>query len=84
MVCSYWRTQIIKLDVPVLALTATTSPANRKKIMTSLCFKSDNGVILDNPDRENMNISVIPIPNKVDDEKLFHWIIKGIMKEKLG
>lgn len=72
------------LDVPVLALTATASPANRKKIMTSLCFKSNNVVILDNPDRENMNISVIPIPNNVDDEKLFHWMIKGIMKEELG
>lgn len=72
------------LDVPVLALTATASPASRKKIMTSLCFKSNNVVILDNPDRENMNISVIPIPNNVDDEKLFHWMIKGIMKEELG
>lgn len=52
--------------------------------MTSLCFKSDDIVILDNPNRENMTISVIPIPNNVDDEKLFHWMIKGIMKEKLG
>lgn len=68
----------------MLALTATASPANRKKIMKSICFKSDNAVILDNPDRENMNISVIPIPNNVDDEKLFHWMMKGIMKEKLG
>lgn len=51
--------------------------------MKSLCFKSDNVVILDNPDRENMNISVIPILNNEDDEKLFHWMIKGILK-KLG
>lgn len=86
---SEWFVRIVELsslslDVPVLALTATASPANTKKIMTSLCFKSDNIVILDNPDRENMNISVIPIPNNVDDKKLFHWMIKGIMKEKLG
>lgn len=51
--------------------------------MKSLCFKSDNVVILDNPDCKNINISVISIPNNVDDEKLFHWMIKGIMKEKL-
>lgn len=72
------------LNVPVLALTATASPANRKKIMKSLCFKSDNVVILDNPDRENIKISVFQIPNNVDDEKLFHWMIKGIMEKLNG
>lgn len=74
----------LSMNVPVLALTATASPANRKKIMKSVCLKSDNVVILDNPDRENIKISVIPIQNNVDDEKLFHWMVRGILKEKLG
>ena len=44
----------LSLNVPVLALTATASPTNRKKIMKSLCFRSDSVVILDNPDRKNI------------------------------
>lgn len=52
--------------------------------MISFCFKLDNVVILDNFDCENMNIFVILILNKVDDEKFFYWMIKGIMKEKFG
>ncbi|XP_061190432.1 ATP-dependent DNA helicase RecQ-like [Saccostrea echinata] len=67
----------LSLNVPVLALTATASPTNRKKIMKSLCFKKDSIVILDNPDRQNIKITVITIPNNEDDEKLFHWLIKG-------
>lgn len=37
-----------------------------KKIMKRLCFNSDNVVIFHNPDRENMNISVlhIHVPNR--------------------
>ncbi|XP_062599088.1 uncharacterized protein LOC134260556 [Saccostrea cucullata] len=72
----------LSLNVPVLALTATASPTNRKKIMKSLCFKADNVVILDNPDRQNIKITVITIPNNVDNEKLFHWLIKGVMQKK--
>lgn len=51
--------------------TATTSPANRKQIIKSLCFKSDNVLILDSPDRENIKTYVFPIPNNAEDEKLF-------------
>ena len=72
----------MSLNVPVLALTATASPTNRKKIIKSLCFRSDSVVILDNPDRKNIKITVIKIPNNVDDDKLFHWLIKGVQQQK--
>lgn len=84
MVCSCWRTQIIKYECFSAGPDSNSKSGKQKKDHEKPLLKSYNVVILDNPDRENIKISVIPIPNNVDDEKLFHWMVRGIMKEKLG
>jgi superfamily II DNA helicase RecQ len=61
--------------VPLLALTATSGPSQRRKIMKMLCFRPNSQVILDSPDRENIKITSLCIPNLDNLEKVFHWLI---------
>lgn len=50
--------------------------------MKLLCFRSNSKVILDSPDRENIKISTLCIPNKDKLEKVFCWLIDTLRNEK--
>ncbi|XP_052695204.1 uncharacterized protein LOC128173541 [Crassostrea angulata] len=63
---------------PVLALTATASPTNRRKIMKSLCFKMNPCVIVDSPDRNNINISVKKVKNNSEVEDSLDFKFSGL------
>lgn len=50
-----WFSQIGQLrslcpEVPLVALTATSGPSNRRKIMKMLCFRAGCEVITESPD----------------------------------
>lgn len=64
------------------ALTATSGPSQRRKIMKLLCFRAHSEVILDSPDRENIKISSLCIPNKDNLEKVFTWLIDTLKSQK--
>lgn len=53
----------------LLALTATSGPSQRRRIMKMLCFRSNSDIILDSPDRENIKITSVCIPNSDNLEK---------------
>lgn len=40
-----------------------------------LCFPSNSDIILDSPDRENIKITSVCIPNSDNLEKVFKWLI---------
>lgn len=44
--------------------------------MKSLCFKSSSVIITESPNRENIKISALCIPNNTDIEEAFDWILK--------
>ncbi|XP_062573982.1 ATP-dependent DNA helicase RecQ-like [Saccostrea cucullata] len=62
----------------VLALTATASPTNRRKIMKNLCFKKNNCIIVDSPDRHNIKISVKKVKNNSEVEDDLEFIFSGL------
>lgn len=71
-------------NVPMIALTATTSPSQRRRIMKMLCFTANAEVVVESPDRNNIKISAICIPNKDNLESVFNWLIEDLktLKEK--
>lgn len=68
--------------VPVLALTATSSPAHRRQIMKNLCFRDPSCVILDSPDRSNIKLNVLKVKNNVDLENVFHWLTTALVEKR--
>ncbi|XP_056016425.1 ATP-dependent DNA helicase RecQ-like [Ostrea edulis] len=66
----------------LLALTATSGPSQRRKIMKMLCFSANSEVILDSPDRENIKLTSLCIPNSDNLEKVFHWLIDILKTQK--
>lgn len=62
----------------MVALTATSGPSNRRKIMKQLCFNSTSEVIVESPDRDNIKISAASVPNNYDFDKVFGWLIEQI------
>ncbi|XP_021373049.1 uncharacterized protein LOC110463036 [Mizuhopecten yessoensis] len=68
--------------VQMLALTATAGPTGRRKIMKSLCFKSSSEVILDSPDRPNIKITSVRIPNNDDLSTVFKFLIDDFLNQK--
>lgn len=54
----------------LLALTATSGPSQRRRIMKMLCFRS-NSDILDSTDRGNIKIPSVCIPYSDNFEKSF-------------
>ena len=67
-------------NVPVLALTATAGPTQRRKILKSLCFRPGYELVLDSPDRRNIKISVKVIENKDNLDIVFYWLTKHLNK----
>lgn len=65
----------IGLKATLLVLTATSGPSQRRRIMKMLCFRSYSDIILDSPDRENIKITSVCIPNSGNLEKVFKWLI---------
>ena len=65
----------------MVALTATASPFQRRRIMKSLCLKNPH-VIADSPDRENIKISAVMVKNNADKEDIFEWLISGFLEQK--
>lgn len=65
-------------NVPVLALTATAGPTQRRKILKYLCFRPGYELVLDSPDRRNIKITVKSIKNNDNVEKVFGWLIKDL------
>ncbi|KAK3099232.1 hypothetical protein FSP39_001299 [Pinctada imbricata] len=72
----------VRPDIPFLALTATSAPTKRRKIMKSLCFKANAKVICESPDRSNIKISALCIPNNDNLEETFHWLINDLKEHQ--
>lgn len=72
----------IRSDVPIAALTATSAPSQRRKIMKSLCFRQSSVIISESPDRENIKITSLCIPNNCEIEDAFGWLITEFNKQK--
>lgn len=75
-----WFSQIGQLrslcpEVPLVALTATSGPSDRRKIMKMLCFRGGCEVITESPDRQNIKISSLQIPNNDNIESTFMWLL---------
>lgn len=66
----------------MVALTATSGPSQRRKLMQLLCFKQNPVIILESPDRANIKISSLTIPNRDNLEIVFHWLIEKLKSEK--
>lgn len=64
----------------MIALTATSGPSNRRKIMQELCFSSNSEIILESPDRDNIKISCKSIPNNFNFDNTFSWLV-NLLKE---
>ncbi|XP_033730565.1 ATP-dependent DNA helicase RecQ-like [Pecten maximus] len=64
----------VRPDVPIAALTATSAPSQRRKIMRSLCFRQNSVLVSESPDRKNIKISSMCIPNNSDIEDTFNWL----------
>ena len=72
----------IRSDVPIAALTATSALSQRRKIMKSLCFRQSSVIISESPDRENIKITSLCIPNNCEIEDAFGWLITEFNKQK--
>ena len=68
----------ICLGVPILALTATASPTQRRSIMKSLCFRPTYITVLDTPDRPNIKITSKAISNTDTLKTTFNWLIEQL------
>ncbi|XP_056004812.1 uncharacterized protein LOC130050092 [Ostrea edulis] len=70
-------------DVPIAALTATSGPAQRRKITRSLCFRTSETVIIsESPDRKNIKISSMCVPNNSEIEDVMGWLLNEFEKKK--
>lgn len=67
------------LKVPCFALTSTTCPNHRRKIMTKLCFGKNACVISDIPDRKNIKMSVIKVKQNEDPDVIFHGLFNNLI-----
>lgn len=72
----------LSLNIPLLSLTATASPSNRKRILKSLCFRDNHIVIIDSPDRPNIKINVKCVKNNSDISDIFSWVIDELNSRK--
>lgn len=82
-----WFSQIGQLrslcpEVPFVALTATSRPSNRRKIIKMLCFRAGCEVITESPDRQNIKISSLQVPNNDNIESTFMWSLDDLNKSK--
>uniref|UniRef100_A0A8W8N9U5 DNA 3'-5' helicase n=2 Tax=Magallana gigas TaxID=29159 RepID=A0A8W8N9U5_MAGGI len=68
--------------VPIAALTATSSASQRRTILNKLCFSKHSEVIAESPDRENIKITSVQVPNNEDLHTTFGWLIDGLKAEK--
>lgn len=68
----------IRPDVPITALTATSAPLLRRKIMKSLCFKQSAVIISESPDRANIKISAMSVPNNSEIEDNLSWLLEDL------
>lgn len=66
----------------IAALTATSGPVQRRKIMKLLCFQPNFTIILESPNRKNIKISSQCIPNNENLKKVFHWLIEDLKIKK--
>lgn len=78
-----WFSQIGQLrslypEVPLVALTATSGPSNRRKIMKMLCFRVGCEIITESPDRQNIKISSLQINDNI--ESTFMWLLDDLIK----
>uniref|UniRef100_A0A8W8MR34 Helicase ATP-binding domain-containing protein n=1 Tax=Magallana gigas TaxID=29159 RepID=A0A8W8MR34_MAGGI len=64
--------------VPIAALTATSSASQRRTILNKLCFSKHSEVIAESPDRENIKITSVQVPNNEDLHTTFGWLIDGL------
>lgn len=72
------------LEVSLVTLTATSGASFRRKFI-KMCFPAGCEVITESPDRQNIKISYLQIPNKDNIEAILMWLLDGLkrMKEKL-
>ncbi|XP_033724869.1 ATP-dependent DNA helicase Q-like SIM [Pecten maximus] len=66
----------------VLALTATSGPTQRRKIMRTLCFLPNNDVIVESPERNNIKITTMCIPVTHDLEDTFRFLLNDLARLK--
>lgn len=65
-----------------MALTAASGPSNRRKIMKLLCFQQGCEIIVESPDRLNIKISPINIPNNDEIQTTFSWLLEDLHLHK--
>ncbi|XP_033745061.1 putative ATP-dependent DNA helicase Q1 [Pecten maximus] len=70
--------------VQILALTATAGPTERRRIMKSLCFRSESDIVVDSPDRPNIKITTICIPNNDDLSNVFKFLIDDFQRKTIA
>lgn len=68
--------------VPLLALTATSGSSNRRKVMKQLCFQQGCEIIVESPDRPNIKIFSINIPNNDEIQTTFSWLLEDLHLHK--
>lgn len=70
----------------MVALTATTWPSNRRKILNQWSFRSNAEIFVESPDRLNIKISSKCIPNNDQMENVFAWLISDLttLREKMS
>ena len=66
----------------MIALTATSGSAQRRKIMKHLCFTGNNEVIVESPDRTNIKLTSKCIPNNDILDNIFSWLIEDLKKKR--
>ncbi|CAG2219585.1 recQ [Mytilus edulis] len=69
-------------NASMAALNATSGLIQRRKTIKLLCFRAHSEVIFDSPDRENIKISSLCIPNKDNLEKSVYLVDRHSKKQK--
>ncbi len=67
--------------VPMMAITATSSRANRDKIQKRLSMRNVEQVV-DSPDRPNVKLSVESFASNEDLSTCFSWLLRQLTEQK--
>lgn len=84
MVSQIGQYRFLCLEVSLVTLTATSGASFRRKFI-KMCFPAGCEVITESPDRRNITISSLQIPNNDNIEATLMWLLDEFkqMKEKL-
>lgn len=69
------------IECPVLLLAATANSSARKKLQQKFCMKNCHEII-DNPERENIQLFLKKIKSTTPQDETFFFLIKLLNKDK--